>query len=193
MGRQSKTFCESGIFETGIGQVAIVRYKGGGRIEIGVFLLDVFCLGVKNAFFHQCEGEEFDEFFSDLYSGSPVGEHSAAWGRKLVEGALRYARKLGFAPHRDYKKAARVMGGIDPKDCPERFEYGQDGKPMFIGGPHDTQEKCHRIIRILTKKLGADGFHFLIPESEFDRLAMDEDCPDENIVIEQVKVVDEES
>lgn len=175
-----KTFCDRGIFESGIGQVVIVRFKSRGRVEIGVFLIDAFCLGVKNAFYRQCDEAEFDKFLKDLFSGcGTMDEHPAAWGRKLVEGAMEYARKLGFAPHRHYKQAARVMGGINPKDCEETFVFGSKGKPLFIGGPNDTQSRCERIISVLTRKCGKDGFDFIIPASDFERIAFTEDWADE--------------
>jgi hypothetical protein len=175
MKKASRTFCDSCLFETGIGQVIIVRYKSGGRVEIGVFLVDVFCLGVKNAFYHQSDEASLNEFLEDIYSGRSVDEHPAAWGRKLVEGAMEYARRLGFAPHRDYKQAARVMGGINAKDCLEKFVFGQDGKPMFISGPNETLAKCKLIINLLHKKCGEGGYHYTIPASDEDRIGMSED------------------
>ena len=163
------TFSDAGMFTSGIGQVVIARYKGGGKVELGVFLVDIFCLGVKNAFFTQCDEAELKTILQRLFNnGRPVEEHSGAWGRKLVEGALEYARKLGFAPHRDYKKAARVMGGIDPKTCPETFVFGSEGKPMFIAGPNDTAARCQLILSVLTKKCGKDGFHCLMPLGDIE-------------------------
>lgn len=167
MQKAPTSFSDSRMFETGIGQVVIVRYKGGGRVELGVFLVDVFCLGVKNAFFTQCMEPELEDLLGQLFKGANFEEHSGPWGRKLVEGALEYARKLGFAPHRDYKKAARVMGGIDPKACPENFEFGQNGKPFFIGGPNDNEARCNLIIKVLTKKCGVGGFDFLVAAGNF--------------------------
>ncbi len=176
MKKAPQTFSDPGIFETGIGQVVIVRYKGGDRIEMGVFLVDVFCLGVKNAFFTQCAEAAFDEVMEKIFPGGrSVEEHSAAWGRKLVEEAMEYARKLGFAPHSHYKQAARVMGGINAKDCEETFEFGKDGKPLFIAGPNDDPSRCARIMSALTNKCGKDGFHFLMPAFDADWDAFEED------------------
>ena len=181
MKKAPTTFSDAGMFESGIGQVVIARYKGGERVELGVFLVDIFCLGVKNAFFTQCGEEELEGMLQHLFNnGSPVEEHSGAWGRKLVEGALEYARKLGFAPHRDYKKAARVMGGIDPKTCPETFVFGREGKPMFISGPYENEARCQLIRRVLTKKCGKDGFHYLMRVGDMDGdLFDDEEDEDE--------------
>jgi hypothetical protein len=169
-------FSDAGMFEAGIGQVVIARYKAGDRVELGVFLVDIFCLGVKNAFFTQCDEAELEAILQRLFNNDrPVEEHSGAWGRKLVEGALEYARKLGFAPHRDYKKAARVMGGIDPKTCPETFVFGKEGKPMFIAGPNENEARCQLILSVLTKKCGKDGFHYLMPLGDMDDDLFDED------------------
>ena len=42
--------------------------------------------------------------------------------RKLLEQAAEYARRLGFAPHPDYKKAARLFGGLHAEQCTRHFE-----------------------------------------------------------------------
>lgn len=161
-----KTFCAHNLFEIGKGHLVIARYKSEGRVEAGVFLLDVTCLGVKDAFFRQFSAAEFTKFLDDVFSGyseAPPLERSAAWGRKLVEDAVEYARRLGFAPHPDYKQGAKVMGGINPKECSETFAFGSGGKPLYVAGPYDGAAKRERIMRTLTKKLGPQGFHFIMP------------------------------
>jgi hypothetical protein len=169
MRKPTVTFCGESLFKMGMSQVVIARFKNDGRVEMGVFLLDVYCLGVKNAFFVQGDESVLAEILQNIArSCGPLEEHSAAWGRKLVEGAANYALRLGFAPHRDYKKAARVLGGIDPKDCPETFTFGHNGKPHFIAGPNETEFRRDRIIKHLTKTLGSDGFNFTYPLGDMD-------------------------
>ncbi|MCX6879625.1 MAG: hypothetical protein NTW21_38340 [Verrucomicrobia bacterium] len=182
MNQLPKTFSQPNLFAGGMGNVVIVRYKSGGRVEAGVFLLDTYCLGVKNAFFHQCHEDAFpdslERIFKDVDGGLPE-EHSGAWGRKLVEEAAAYAQALGFAPHRHYKQAARVFGGIDPKDCAETFVFGSDGKPLFIAGPNDGKAKCNLILRVLTKKLGPQGFHFMVPQDGMEAFFADGEADDD--------------
>ena len=161
-----RTFSRPNLFaEAGLGEVVVIRAKSGGRLECGVFLVDVFCLGVKNAFFTVMEESELERFLADIFRSSdlPPEEHDGAWGRKLVESAVAYAGSLGFAPHRNYKQAARVFGGIDPKACAEVFTFGHNGKPLFIAGPHDSPEKCRRIMAMLERKRGPGGSHFIVP------------------------------
>lgn len=137
------------LFEIGIGDVLVCRFKSNGRIEVGVFLVDVGCLGVKDAFFIQdVETVFYNEKLPRIYPEGAPEPRPGADGRKLVEGAVAFACKYGFGPHRDYKKAARVFGGIDPGTSDASFEYGKDGKPLYVSGPYDDVD---RIMSILSK------------------------------------------
>lgn len=190
MAREPETYCDDAIFKTGIGQVVVCRYKSGGRVETGSFLVDVYCLGVKDAFFRVFDEGEFREdclarYFPD---GLPAPK-PASWGRKLVEEAVRYAASLGFAPHSDYKKGARVFGGVDASECTEEFVFGNEGKPFYVQGPYDGEAKADRILSTLRAKLGDDGFHYILPvgvgDEDYDGdgedvgiLAMDSEADD---------------
>jgi hypothetical protein len=164
MAREPETYCDDGIFKTGIGQVVVCRYKSGGRVETGSFLVDVYCLGVKDAFFRTFdEGEFREDCLARYFPGGLPAPKPASWGRKLVEEAARYAASLGFAPHPDYKKGARVFGGVDASECEEEFVFGNEGKPLYVQGPYDGSAKADRILATLRAKLGDDGFHYIIP------------------------------
>jgi len=48
------------LFEKGIGWVMVARFKSAGqRVEAGVFLVDVFCLGVKWAAYEVCDRQDY--------------------------------------------------------------------------------------------------------------------------------------
>ena len=70
-------------------------------------------------------------------------------------------------PHKDYKDAKEIFGDIDSSLCPSSYEYGKDGKPFYMSGPHDTYARKQSIIRQLTKRCGSDGFHFTINVDNF--------------------------
>lgn len=164
MKKTPEAYFEDSIFEDGIGDVIVCRYKSGGWVEAGVFLVNVWCLGVKDAFFEACTEEEFQHILTKFFPDGVPQPKPACEGRKLVEGALHYAKTLGFSPHPDYKKGARVFGGINASDCPSDFIFGRDGRPLYIQGPHDDKEKAERIISTLTNKLGQKGFDFILHE-----------------------------
>jgi hypothetical protein len=63
----------------------------------------------------------------------------------LVFGAVDYAQSFGLSPHSDFRHARRLLDGIDPTLCADRFEFGQDGKPLYIRGPYESPEKANLI------------------------------------------------
>jgi hypothetical protein len=78
---------------------------------------------------------------------------------KLVYRAVDYAQSLGFPPHRDFRHAQRLLGGIDPSQCPDEFEFGQDGKPHYIRGPSESMEKA----RAIAERVQAQGGYYSLP------------------------------
>lgn len=140
--------------------LAVLRQRGQRPLEVGGFLIDLGCTGVKDAFYTQIEPSELEAFKADAF---PRGyrEESAAWARKLIEGALDYAKSLGLKAHQDYKKAARVLGGVRASDCNADFHFGRDGKPFYFQGKH-SDSTARRIVEHLTRRLGEGGFHFMV-------------------------------
>jgi hypothetical protein len=132
-----------------------------------LFLLDIFCLGVKSAFFETIQESSLEKWLEGFFPDREnVVEQSGAFGRKLIEGAVKYAAWLGFSPHSRYKQAARVFGGIDAAECTEQFECGREGKPCYMEGPDTPLEISKRIYKHLEAKLGPGGFEFVCYEPE---------------------------
>jgi hypothetical protein len=108
--------------------------------------------------------------YNGLVYGKLLREHDPvtlepAAARKLIEGAVAFARTHGLPPHRDYPKARLIFGDVDPNACGDEFAYGKDGKPFFIAGPHDGLSRCRQIIDTLAANCGPDGFHYILPVS----------------------------
>ncbi len=169
MSRPTEAHVSANLFEAGIGYVVVARFRGHGEMEAGVFLLDVFCLGAKNAFYTRTSTAEYDtdllERILPAENRKPLDPPTA---RKLIEGAVAYAQNLGLAPHPDYKMACRVLGGIQSSDSAATFTFGEKGKPLYIQGPNDSPAFCERILKQLRARCGPDGFHYLIVAGEME-------------------------
>jgi len=154
-----------GVFgDKGMGQVLVSRALPNGSVAVGVFLLDRLCLGVKDAFGEILPRSEYDEkFVRQGESRLEVDPVAPALARKLVEEAVAYARDLGFSPHPDYQKARLIFGDIDVSECTEKFEFGKDGKPLFIAGPYDSPQRCRFIMNLLTRRCGPGKFDCIMP------------------------------
>jgi len=105
--------------ESGLVGVVVAREHGSSVSACG-YLVDVWCLGVKN-----CMGPktmdrrklpDFVSFFFRSFSRPPVPA-PLDLARHVVFGAVDYARGLGFEPHPDFAKCAGHLGEWDgPSD-----------------------------------------------------------------------------
>jgi yecA family protein len=152
---------EKGWQENGIGQLLIVRRREDGSADVGFFLIDIWCLGVKDATAElDVTGESIDELLSESIPESSREMIHPACAKKLIEGAIAYAEGLGFSPHRDFRKARKVLSGIDASLCPTEFTFGRNGRPFFVSGADDSEERIDRVLAILEAHCGEDGFDF---------------------------------
>src|SRR5450631_1556318 len=90
------------LFTVGLGMVILARSLPNGELAVAVFLLDVFCLGIKEAFYRVESAQQFAMLLRTAEETSRLEQVDPSCLRKLVEGAAEYARALGFAPHPAY-------------------------------------------------------------------------------------------
>ncbi len=148
----------------GIGWVVLSRAFPNGQVAAVSFLVDLYCLGVKEAFAEVLHRTAYDsKYVRKINTNMPSRSVPPAEARKLLEDAVTYARGLGLAPHADYQQALLLFGDADAAQSNAHWEFGKDGKPFFISGPRDGPERCRHIISTLLKSCGGPGgFDFLI-------------------------------
>jgi hypothetical protein len=137
-----------------------------------MFLVDLGCLGVKNAYGRAfgALGEYVTELRNSVLGNQEMVDADLNLAAKIIREGIAYARELGFSPNRDYRDAQIVLGDADPDACDEEIPLGKDGKPFFVSGPYDNVE---RIIERLTRKCGPDGFHYLIGIGDSEEVFLD--------------------
>jgi hypothetical protein len=151
-----------GLFDMGIGNLVISRKMPNDHVGFAIFLVDVFCLGVKNCLFAVVPRSEYDRRMGDLRRAEGLEPIQPACAVKLIENAAAYAQDLGLSPHKEYGTIKKIFGDINPTTCPQEFRFGKNGKPLYISGPHETMADSERIIDILNKKLGRGEFDFMM-------------------------------
>ena len=135
------------LWETGIGHLLIARQKSPGQMVLGVYLVDVYCLGVKNAFWRAGAQPDLVGIIHRIEEVGKVSATTPAAVAKIIKGAVDYAASFGFAPHPDYHHAAMLLEGIDPSTCPTEFTFGLDGKPFYMRGPNESLAEAEIIVR----------------------------------------------
>ncbi len=148
-----------------IAQVVVARQSAEGHIAVGSFLMDLACLGAKNGMLllFGSKSEYRREFLKPLQEHQKMTRINLDLAAKIVDEGIKYAKSLGLKPHKDARKAMKMLGDARPEDAPENIPVGgKDGKPLFIAGPYDNTD---RIIKILDRNVGPGNYDFILPVS----------------------------
>lgn len=151
--------------DSGIAVVMIATPTGHDQLQMCTFLIDTWCLGVKNAMGPtRMRARELDAVRRQCYApwrsdGIPVPLELA---QHLVLGAVEFARGLGFEPHRDFRRARPALGSWAG---PSAVTFGMDGEPHYINGPYDDPR---RVLATLERTVGREGFRYAVSPGEAD-------------------------
>jgi len=143
----------------GLAQVLVARRHRHDKVKICGYLVDVFCLGVKNTYGPEIVDElELHRFLPKYFAafGTEPVEAPIELARDIVLGGVEYARGLGFEPHREFADVADHLGTWSGTSS---ITFGKNGKPFFVNGPNDNPNS---VIRTLTKSVGAGNFEVIV-------------------------------
>jgi hypothetical protein len=160
--------------EQGLARIVVTRSQENGKIMVAAFLVDTFCLGVKNAFCNEGLGRRQIE--AQLLPGYYQNEEPTRVGinyvKEIIYGAVDYARGLGFDPHPDFELSRHVLGSEEIGRTRNLTFGGPEGKPLYVAGPDDD---AAMVLRKLHKGLGENGFNFITREEDWEAVEEDED------------------
>jgi hypothetical protein len=148
------------LFADGIGWVVLARTLPSGQVGASFFLVDVWCLGVKDAFFRVMPQLAFEERMRESSRDRPVVVIDPSVARKLLHDAAAYAGSFGLAPSTGFTEAETLFGDIPL--ATKTFSFGKDGKPFFMSGPNDSRTRIRNIMDKLVKSVGPDGFDYIV-------------------------------
>ncbi len=150
------------LFESGIGHIIVARELPSGLLGCGYFLIDPFCLGVKDAFYIEMEEDELLSRLDEQEDLQKFVDVGLAHARKLVRDAAAYAAGLGLAAAKDTATVEAIFGDVDAGACAETFTFGKDGKPFYVTGPLDTPARIRVVTRTLQDRCGTGGWDYMI-------------------------------
>ncbi len=153
-------FLTESVFDIGMGTLVLARGATPHHIALSSFLIDAFCLGIKDVMFDSVESEVFEMYMDATNAGSPMVSVDPSYARKLLRDLAAWSQSIGFAPHRDFAAVERMFGDVSSDASDAVFRFGRDGKPFYIPGPSETAPLIRRRIEQLQKYLGDNGFGF---------------------------------
>lgn len=159
--------------EDGLSEVIITRRRKDGDLSVGCFLVDTFCLGVKDAFYrHKFTDDDLKDLLRKLEAKFSMKEISYEEAHNLILGAVEFAEEAGIEPHKDFEITSNILEE-DNDDIPLiEYEYGKDGKYLLIVGPTGIEIKY---LNTLRDRLG-DKFDYVAP---FGDIPFDDDYDDD--------------
>jgi len=139
----------------GVALALVARPERRDAVSVCGYLVDTFCLGVKNVIgptrLRRRDLSSFVRTYFIAFPSPPI-HAPIELAQHLVLGAVAYAESLGFSPHTDFE-AVRGHLGVLTDPCMIRF--GRNGRPLYVAGPYED----HRtVIAALRRKLGPGGF-----------------------------------
>lgn len=153
-----KALVSDELWDEGIGYALIARQEPGAGLVFASFVVDVRCLGVKNAFWRAGSRVDFEDMLREMEKVQKMVAIAPECLAKIIKGAVEFARSFGFPPHHDYRHASTLLDGIDPSTCKREFTFGRDGKPYYIQGPNETPAQAQAIARRVVDV----GGHFIV-------------------------------
>ena len=174
----------------GLGPVIIARRVSTGEIVLSNFLVDRYCLGVKDCFAQFVYPSQYQKMLDGMKERDmDFTRIDAPSARRLVEDAVAFAARYDFTPHPDYRTAKLIFGDIDASAGRQLVEMGRDGKPFYISGPFESERGSMEILSKLGAARGQGGFDHMTQVSratamgllgESEILAIESDEFDEN-------------
>jgi len=147
--------------DRGLAQIFLSRRQPNNKLTLGVYLVDIYCLGLKNTFCHaNFSLEEYQRLKLATLKETVLVPCSPGKACKIIFGAIEYAKRIGFKPQKDFDLSQYVLEELQNNDCDLTLEFGKGGKPLYIAGPDDDVKA---IIETLRRNVGEDNFHFIAP------------------------------
>jgi hypothetical protein len=162
------------LFETGMGTLVLTRGATPQHLALGAFLLDTFCLGIKDVMFKSVEAEVVERYIDKANAAAPMVPVDPSYARKLLRDAAAWAASIGISPHRDFDAVERLFGDVKADGSDATFLFGREGEPFYVPGPRESPALIRRRCEQLSAHLGSvnvglvelDGAEFGFDEAD---------------------------
>ena len=143
-----------GLFKNGIGTITLVRGVSREQQHIAVFMVDTFCLGVKDTHFRTAKREEAEFILATQDAADAAGPIAPQEARKLLRDAAAWAGGNGFTQPGDFAELERLFGDVVPAETDYSARMGQQGRVFYIPGPSETDSEVRRRTKFVRERFG---------------------------------------
>lgn len=167
--------------EEGLVHVHIARQHSNGNITHAFYLVDLYCLGVKDTGFRFNDSiSEYEELRERMDDNENFVQCSYALAHNIVYAGWIYGEELGFKQHKEFVFITQFMLEDDTDEIEFiDIECGKEGRPFLIRSNFMLSTEFNKHRKHLEAKFGEDGFEWADESNEeFDDYEEDEEDED---------------
>lgn len=160
------------------GTVMVSRQHVNGNLTIGIFLVDLFCEGVKDTFYRfNIPLSEFEELINDSQYEDALKEIGYELAHNIIFAGIDFADEFGINPHKNFEITRFILEEDNEKIPLLEIECGKDGMPVVMATKSDPKA---RIIAQLNKSAGPGNFKVFHEEDALNRFEDEDDFDDDD-------------
>ena len=146
--------------DCGMATIVISRKHSNGHLTYGLYLVDLYCLGVKDTMYQfNVPGYEYEEHVGELKEKENLIICDYPLAHNVIFGALEFADEFGFSPHKDFGKVTEYLLEEDDERVELMdIEFGLNGKPAVVT---EIGKEPNPIIRKLEETVGPGNFEYI--------------------------------
>jgi len=194
-----ETLINSGWEENGLANIILARQHASGNITFCAYLVDTFCLGVKDSMYRfNITPSEYSAIKRNwLSNNSPLETIDYYIAHNIIYSAIEYAEIYGFEPCYEFSYITENFLEEDDDNVP-LFEIecgGENGKPLYVNTGAESKSRQNQILQQLEKTAGKGNYNYILDANEYEKYFGDDDEEEdiEDDFIEDEDDIDEDA
>lgn len=154
--------------EAGFASIHCLRTVPGGGHAMAAFLVDIWCVGLKDAWGKlDITTEQFERGVvrhMEEHADVELVRVDVDLVRRLIAGAIRFSGRNGFRLPPRYERWTAFLGGVGPIDSADLTPFGVDGGLRYVGTVDDLDK---RLVGVSVEEfLARDDLHYVLGSGE---------------------------
>jgi len=127
--------------KAGIAAIKVLKRVPGGH-AMAAFLIDLWCIGLKDAFGRlDILPSEFNKSLDRARDSMEIARIDPAVALRLIRGSIRFARQNGFRLPPKYDRWVSLLGEVGDCSSADLSDFGIDGGLRYVGTMEDLRER----------------------------------------------------